>query len=135
MATVLEECTTEEQCSVVRLLGAKVHNAKDIHHKERFPVYGGKCLSRKGVHIWEANVSLMTKRSKLEVWKWLRTVKRPLCCWFRRTGKTMGQVYQCWWRICGEINVFFQVRISHILRFISIYDQFTDSPSYFEVFY
>jgi hypothetical protein len=36
------------------------------------------------------------------------TVKRLLCCGFRRTGKAMGQVYQCWWRICREINVFFR---------------------------
>jgi hypothetical protein len=46
MGTVLEECTTEEQRSVVRILWAKWLNAKGIH-KERFPVYGGKCLSRK----------------------------------------------------------------------------------------
>jgi hypothetical protein len=26
-------------------------NARDIH-KEMFPVYGGKCLSRKAVHNW-----------------------------------------------------------------------------------
>jgi hypothetical protein len=35
------------------------------------------------------------------------TVKRLLCCWFWRTGKAMGQVYQCRWRICREINIFF----------------------------
>jgi hypothetical protein len=63
MVTMLEECTTEEQCSVVRFLWAKGHNAKDIH-KEMFPVYGGKCLSRKAVHNWVAKVSLMTKRLK-----------------------------------------------------------------------
>jgi hypothetical protein len=34
------------------------------------------------------------------------TVKRLQCCSFRRTGKAMGQVYQCWWRICREIQVF-----------------------------
>jgi hypothetical protein len=33
------------------------------------------------------------------------TVKRILCCGFRRTGKAMGQVYHCWWRICWQINV------------------------------
>jgi hypothetical protein len=33
------------------------------------------------------------------------TVKRLLCCGFRRTDKAMGQVYQCWWRICREIKV------------------------------
>jgi hypothetical protein len=37
MATVLEECITEEQRSVVRLLWAKGLSAKDIH-KEMFPV-------------------------------------------------------------------------------------------------
>jgi hypothetical protein len=48
MATVLEACTTEEQRSVVRFffLWAKRLNAKDIH-KELFPAYSGKCLSRK----------------------------------------------------------------------------------------
>jgi hypothetical protein len=34
------------------------------------------------------------------------TVKTLLCCGFRRNGKAMGQVYQCWWKICREINVF-----------------------------
>jgi hypothetical protein len=32
-------------------LWAKELNAKDIH-KEMFPVYGGKCLPCKAVHIW-----------------------------------------------------------------------------------
>jgi hypothetical protein len=59
------------------------------------------------------------------------TVKRHLCCGFRRTGKAMGQVYQCWWRICREINAFFfQVRISHVLRFMSIFYPLTDSLAY-----
>jgi hypothetical protein len=95
MTTVLEECTTEEQRSVVRFFfGTKGLNAKDIH-KEMVPVYGGKCLSRKAVHNW------VDKRSKTfvetEVRKWLRQQsKRLLCCGFRRTGKAMGQVYQRW---------------------------------------
>jgi hypothetical protein len=38
-------------------LCAKGLNAKDIN-KEMFPVYGGKCLLRKAVHNWMANVSL-----------------------------------------------------------------------------
>jgi hypothetical protein len=46
MATVLDECTTEELCSVVRLLWTEVLNAKDIH-KEIFTVYAVKYLSRK----------------------------------------------------------------------------------------
>jgi hypothetical protein len=51
MATVLEAHTTEEQRSVVRFIWAKGLNAKDIH-KEMFPHYDGKCLSRKSVHNW-----------------------------------------------------------------------------------
>jgi hypothetical protein len=46
--------TTEEQRSVVRFLWVKRLNAKDIH-KEMFPVYGGKCLSRKAVRSWVEN--------------------------------------------------------------------------------
>jgi hypothetical protein len=51
MATVLEDCSTEEKRSFVCILWVKGHNAKDIH-KEIFPIYGGKFLSRKAVHSW-----------------------------------------------------------------------------------
>jgi hypothetical protein len=51
MATMVEVCTIEEQRYVLRFLWAKALNAKYIH-KEIFPVYGGKCLSRKAVHNW-----------------------------------------------------------------------------------
>jgi hypothetical protein len=45
------------------------------------------------------------------------TVKRLLCCGFRRTGKATGQEYQCWWRICREINVFprFEYHMFYVL--------------------
>jgi hypothetical protein len=49
MATVLEDCTSEEQRSVVRFLWAKGLSAKDIY-KEIFRVCGGKCSSRKAAH-------------------------------------------------------------------------------------
>jgi hypothetical protein len=62
MATVLE-CTNEEQHSVVRFLLGRGLSAKDIH-KEMFPVYGWKCLSRKSVYNCVANFSLMTKKLK-----------------------------------------------------------------------
>jgi hypothetical protein len=47
----------------------------------------------------------------------LVAVKRLLCCGFRRTGKAMGQVYQCWWRICREIDVFsrFEYNMFYVL--------------------
>jgi hypothetical protein len=46
------------------------------------------------------------------------TLKRLLCCEFRRIGKEMGHVYQRWWRICREINVFlsrFEYYIFYVL--------------------
>jgi hypothetical protein len=106
---VFEEYTTEEQRSVVRLfLCVKGPNSKDIH-KEMFPAYGGKCLSRKAGHNWVEKFS--QRRSKFadvarpgaEVAE--TTITRLLVCGFRRTGKAMEQVYRCWWRICREINV------------------------------
>jgi hypothetical protein len=39
------------------------------------------------------------------------TVKRLLCCGFRRTAKAVGE--QCWW-ICREINVFFSMFEHHM---------------------
>jgi hypothetical protein len=49
MATVLQECSTEQHSSVVRSLWAKALSAKDIN-KEMFPFCGGKGLSREAVH-------------------------------------------------------------------------------------
>jgi hypothetical protein len=51
MVTMLEECTTEEQRSVVLFFVGKMIQCKGFH-KELFPVYGGKCLLRKAVHNW-----------------------------------------------------------------------------------
>ncbi|BFZ08992.1 hypothetical protein BsWGS_12031 [Bradybaena similaris] len=51
MVIVFTACTTEQQCAVVHFWGAKVLPAKDIH-KEMFPIYADKCLSRKVVHSW-----------------------------------------------------------------------------------
>jgi hypothetical protein len=60
---VLEECTIDEQRFIVLSCRQKRLNAKDIN-KEIFSAYDGECLSRKAVHNWVPNVSLMTKRLK-----------------------------------------------------------------------
>jgi hypothetical protein len=54
------------------------------------------------------------------------TVKRLLCCGFGLTGKAMGQLYQSWWRLCQEIDVFPSFKY-HVLCFTSICDRFNDS--------
>jgi hypothetical protein len=84
-------------------------NAKDIH-KEILPAYGWKFLSRKVVHNWVDKFS--QGRSKISDDAQLvaevaeTTVKRLLYCGFQRTGKAMGQVYQCWCGILRDIYVF-----------------------------
>jgi hypothetical protein len=106
-------------------LWTKGLNVKDVH-KEMFPVYGGKCLSCKVVHICVTDVSLMTKRLNRRCGSGWDISQNTA---FRRTGKAMGQVCQCWWRISREINVFFSG--SNITCFtFYIRDLFTDSTSY-----
>jgi hypothetical protein len=116
-------------------LWAKGLNANNINI-EIFPLNGGKCLSRKAVHPrwqmfrwwgrgWNGRAEVAETR-----------VKRLLYCGFRRTGKAMRQVYQCLWRTCREICVFFfKFRILRVLRFISICDLFTDSLSLITILY
>jgi hypothetical protein len=45
MATEVEDCTSEEQGSLLRFLCTKGLMVKDIH-KEMIPIYDGKRLSR-----------------------------------------------------------------------------------------
>jgi hypothetical protein len=47
------------------------------------------------------------------------TVRRFLCWGFGRTFKMMGQVYQCCWRLCQEINVFFSSRFEYHMFYVS----------------
>jgi hypothetical protein len=101
---VLEEYPSEEKRSVVRFFLLVEGLGEKYVHKEMFHVYGGKCLSRKAVHNWIEK--LFYGRSKVadhetEVRKWLRQQSKD----FYAAGKAMGQVYECWWRVCREINV------------------------------
>jgi hypothetical protein len=106
-------------------------SVKDIH-KEMFFVYGGKCLPRKAVHNWvEKSVRLFADEEELEteVRKWLRQQSND----FYAAG---FDALVNRWDMCinvrggyVEMFFFFQVRISHVLRFISICDLFTDFPS------
>jgi hypothetical protein len=111
MATVLEECSTKEQRSVV-FLWAKGPNAKDIH-KEIFPVYGWKCLSRKTIHTWAEKRAERFADDEVAA----TAVKTLLYCRFRRTGKAMGQVYRCWWGTRREIHFFssFEYHMFYVL--------------------
>jgi hypothetical protein len=70
-------------------------HAKDIHI-EMFPVYGGKCLSRKAVDNWVKKFSQGRWKSRRGAEVAETTVKKRFLCWgFRRNGKVTGQVNQC----------------------------------------
>jgi hypothetical protein len=106
--------------SCVFFLCTKGLITKDIH-EEMFPVYGGKCLSRNAFHNWVETFfqgrSKVADDARLSAEVAETTVKRLLSCGFRRNGKAMGHVYQCWWRVCREINVFprFEYHMSYVL--------------------
>jgi transposase len=50
MVTMLEDSTSEKQCSDVHFFVSKRAQCKE--YSEMLPVYGGKCLSHKVVHNW-----------------------------------------------------------------------------------
>jgi hypothetical protein len=56
-------------------------------------------MSRKAVHKWVEKLcegrSKVVDDARPVVKVAETTVKRLLCCGFRRTGKAMGQVYRC----------------------------------------
>jgi hypothetical protein len=102
-------------------LWANGQNTKNIH-KEIFPVYGGKCLLAKAVHIWVEKYSQGRSkvtddaRSVAEMAE--TTVKRLLCCRFRRTGKARGQVLSMLVEDMSRNKCFVHVPISYILYYI-----------------
>jgi hypothetical protein len=98
MATVFEECTNEEQRSVVRLLWGKELTANHII-KEIIPVFGAKCVSCRAVHNGVKNFSQAASKVAYvtrPVRKWLRQQPK----YFYAAGKAMGLANQCWWRLC-----------------------------------
>jgi hypothetical protein len=88
---LLEESSTEEQRPFMRFLWANWHNAKDIH----------KCFLFTMGSVCHVNRFRAGSRNVAET-----TVKWLLFCGFRHTSKAIGQVYQCWWRICSNIACF-----------------------------
>jgi hypothetical protein len=74
MKTVLEYTTGEQPSVVLFFFVNKRLDAKDIH-KEIFPVYGGKYLSRKAIHSWFEKLGKRfadDEEFETEVRKWLR---------------------------------------------------------------
>jgi hypothetical protein len=88
----------------VRFLWTKGISVK-IFIKKTFVFTVGSVCSVKRFAVGSRNSLKDVRKSQMMPEVAETTVKRLLCCGFRRTGKAMGQVYQCLWRICREINV------------------------------
>jgi hypothetical protein len=63
------------------------------------------------------------------------TIKTLHAADFDALVKRFDKCYQCLCGIFHEINTFFEVQISHALRFILICDLFNDSSSYLFFFH
>jgi hypothetical protein len=111
MATVFEGCTIEEQRSVVRFFcGQKDSMQKMFINKCVLFTVGSKAVQPSCKPF--ADDERMKRRCRSG---WDNSQNWLLCCGLRPTGKAMGQIYQCWWRICREINVF--ILVSNITCF------------------
>jgi hypothetical protein len=108
MATVLAEYTTEDKRYVLRFLWAK-NSMKRIFIKKCFLFTVESVCEVKRFHLTDKRFA---DDEEVET-----EVKRLLCCRFQCTGKAIEQVYQCWWRICREINVLssFEYHIFYVL--------------------
>jgi hypothetical protein len=91
--------------------------ALNPNNKEIFPVYGGKCLSRKAVHKWFEKRLADDERWKRRPGSGSDNSQKTSTLRVSTHCKAMGQVYQCWWRICREMNVFsrFEHRMFYVL--------------------
>jgi hypothetical protein len=121
MATVLEECVTEEHCSVVPLLWAKGHDVKDINEKI-IPVFGGKDLSRKVVHncveeLYQGN-SKVADDARISAKVAETIVKRLLVSMHLQSYETSVSMLV---EDMSRSKCSFQFRISHVLYPFVIY--------------
>jgi hypothetical protein len=135
MATELEKCITEEQRSIVCFCRQKGSIESTFIKKLFLFAVGSSCHVR-GSQLDPLRNLLGSKRFaddeevETEVRKWLRQQSRDFyAAGFRRTGKAMGQVYQCWWRICREINVFPKFEY-HKFYFLYSFVTYLLTPSY-----
>jgi hypothetical protein len=110
------DSVTKEQCSVVPFCGQE-NSVQRIFIKKCFLFTVGSKSVRGWVEKFSKGRSKVADDARQDAEVAETTVKRLLCCGFQCTGKIMGQVYQCWWRICREVKVLskFKYRIFYVL--------------------
>jgi hypothetical protein len=109
-------------------LWAKGLNAKDIH-KEMFPVYGGKCLSCKAFHNYVQKFSEGRSNVADDARRGHPVQNATKTKTYAAGFDAVRQVYQCWWNICPEINIFLLGSSIKYFAFCIICDLFDGFPS------
>jgi hypothetical protein len=103
MATMFDECITEEQRSVVHFLFCGKKDTMQMIFIEKCIMFKVKnvCCVKRFTTGWQSFEVETEVRKRLR-----KQFKKLICCGFQDTGQAMVQVYHCWWRICQEIYVF-----------------------------
>jgi hypothetical protein len=131
MTNVLEDVLQKSSVLLRVLLWAQGLNAEDIHI-EIFPVYGGKYFSRKAVHNWVEKFSQGPSKVTDDARPSMEVAEIRVKNFYAADYNALVKRWDMCINVgggCVEKYMFFQVRISHVLRFVSICDLFTDSPS------
>jgi hypothetical protein len=89
-----------------------------------FPVYGGKCFLPKAVHNWVEKISRTFESGRDNSQK--TSMLRFSTQHWQSDGTSVSMLVEH----MPRNKCIFQVRISHVLRFKTIFDLFNDSPSY-----
>jgi hypothetical protein len=134
MATVLEECTTEEQRSVMLFLCAQKGSMGRIFVNKCFLfTVGSVCRVKRFATTSRSSLKNVRKSQMMpdQVWKWLRQESKDFYAADFDALLKDGSSASVLVEDMSRNKCFFQVGISHVLRFISICDLFTDSPLYF----
>jgi hypothetical protein len=115
-----EDCTTEEQHYVVRFCRQKDSKQRIFIKKCFLFTVGSVCRVKRS----QLGREILSRAFESRRWcttrcgsGWGNSQKTSMLR-VSSTGKAMGQVYQCLWKICREINVFsrFEYHMSYVLH-------------------
>jgi hypothetical protein len=125
--TMLKEHTTEEQRYVVGFLWTKNYIQRIFIQKRYLFTVASVCRVKRFTTGSKNSLKDVRKTDYVRPGRPVEiatetTVQRVKCwllyCGLRRTCKATGQAYQCWWRICREINVIQGWNITYFTSYI-----------------
>jgi hypothetical protein len=105
MATVVEECSTEEQRSVMRFCGQKDSTQRTFIKRCFLFAVGSVCRVKRFTTVGKRSAD--DEEVETEVWKWLRQQSKDFyAAGFDTLVKRRDKCISVWRRICREIKVF-----------------------------